>query len=268
MTNPKRYWFFLFAICLPGVAQSTVNLSELLAKTARAYSTDRYDIRVEYSSAGHSVGGDQMLGTAQLAIPKVAPNHFHIVRSGHAMRNEIESTASGKPLIILSDGTTEWSHEVGGKEYTERPAPAWPDLPGPTEPADGLSHFDWRFFSRFRAVESALPQAKLIGIDQACENTETAHVQIQIGGTGRNNKESVLEDLWISVPSGLVCRMNVKQNVVMRGQLQAWERVTTWKYEKVGAPIDATLFTFQPPSQKARKVRALRKSQPDRYSWN
>jgi hypothetical protein len=267
MTNRKSCWFLLCA-ALPCAAQSAVNLSELLAKTGRVYSTEQYDIRVESSRTGQMVSGDQMLGIGQLAIPKAPPNRLHMQRSGKAIRTEMERTATGSPLITISDGMTEWSYEAGGKEYTERPAPAWPDPPGPTSLGEGLSHFDWRFFSRFRAIGSALPLAKLIGIDQSCESADTAHVQIQIGGSGRNNKESVQEDLWISVATGLVCRMSIRENVITRGQLNTWETATTWKYEKVGSPIDAGVFTFQLPSPKARKVRALRKPQAGYNTWN
>jgi hypothetical protein len=247
-------------VLLLSLSASAQSLSELLEKTAAAYKTDTYDIQVEFASFTRYAGGTQLNGPEASFAPASSPNHMRLIRSGKKMRLEAKNGLSGAEYITISDGRKDWRFERDGHEYTETDADAWPDPPAPFNQKAGPPHFDWRFFSRFRPIASALPQAKLIGMDQTCGGSPSAHVQIQIGKTGA--VDSVFEDLWLDTATGLVCKLNSKSTYVLRGTLNISETTTTWRYANVGGPVDSALLVFAPPSPDARKVRSLRRNVP------
>lgn len=252
-TNVRLPGSFLLVAGLAVAGEQS--LERVLQRTSDVYSRVReYSVRVKTGAAGEINGGG-------LGVRPDLDSSILVVRSGSRFRYEYHTPVSKG--VWLTNGETEWHWRQDLREYQETPALPWPKEAGP---GPGLPGIDWKYFTKFRALHTALRTATLID-DNVEPDTDCAEPTLLIEIALSETPARVRERLWIGERTGLVCRSSLVRSGVLRGTIQRLERTTVWKYERLEGPIDSTPFEYSPPKG-VRKVRDFhRSSVPDAGRW-
>ena len=174
-----------------------------------------------------------------------------IERSGKKVRYEwrdrLGEAAQG---ILFTDGNTTWKYSARTNKYMEY-ASTWPPFPGPYQ---GLPGLEWKFVTRFMAVQDMAEKATLkdddVSPDSIC-SAPTAKVEIQLAKHGH----PALETLRVYTRTGLICQSIDWQARMSGVHVQEFRNTTTWDYLTVAsAPLKD--FEFVPPKG-ARRVTKL-----------
>lgn len=234
---------------------------ELLQKVAASYRAIQvYDIVVQHRQAG---------GTGPIQTDHIAdgaftnPSIIHellppvasivIARSGERFRFQSGDPAWKDPSLWITDGQTTWHYFHGLNKYTEEPAMPWPARPGES---GGLPGIEWKYFGRFRVVDSMTDRATLVKenvpASGVCPAT-TSIVDLRL----ERLPEAATEELHIMARSGLVCKSIVRKRIERGGRVEYFTDTNRWTYRKVAGDIDPRLFVFVLPKH-AKQVKSLR----------
>ena len=164
----------LCAVIRPARSQSDVSaILDHLASAIRSRYLGGYSVSIErhqyaHPHYGHGLGGDNM---RELSPPrptfsdprKAAASHITLARLGDKLRYDLRNPVAERWQWI-TDGRTVWCYRPDLNVYTVNPADPWPKLLGP---GPGLPGVEWKYITKFLAIDKMAAQTKFISDDLA-----------------------------------------------------------------------------------------------------